>query len=390
MTNEIKFAGVDAGNNSLKLWVAGSEPIAIPSVTSFYLGETTALMDMEDIPLTQLEENIDVTINSKALLFNNKRYIIGEKVLNDNLSAIELEEKSDKSHDELPAIVALAGLAIDAMKHDYDNNSIHITYDLALALPVATITQETANNHAERFIGTHEVTFHHPSGRNVKITIEIQYARTLPEAAAAAWGIVFDENGKVKKHQVEINDTILTTDMTDKTLLHFDIGGGSTEQVVTQGVKFNPRLSDGLDYGVKKTINGVIARWNRQNPLKSIDSIAEFNKIYSTSNHPRHNAIFSETQPSLLQLANKISTSIINKIDSVKDDNKHVFIYGGGAIVLKDTLSKILNNSGRMTNIVFLDNPEFANAYGLMVYACSPRFKMQKDKTLGVVKNGKG
>lgn len=380
-------AGADAGNNGLKLWVKDSDPIFIPTVYSLYMGETTELMDMDDIDVDDLINNIDVTINSKALSFNGQRYIIGEKVLNDNLPGVELEKKSDKSKDEIPVLVTLAGLAVDAMKKEYDKDNIEVSYDLSVALPVATITQENARNNATRFMGTHEVIFHHPSGRDVTVAIKIEYCKCLAEGAAAAWGVVFDENGKLAKRKVEIEDKITTTTFKNQTLLHFDIGAGTTEIVVTKGVQFNPKLSEGLNYGVKENVEEIRKRWNRNNPRKSIDSMAEFNEIYFNPEHPRHNNLVQEAKVGLLQLAQRISSSIINKIDDLKDD-PYVFIYGGGSAILKDSLLKILTDKERMTNVTFLNDPMFVNARGLLVYTCSPRFEQQKQKELGVTTDG--
>lgn len=380
-------AGADAGNNGLKLWVKDSEPLMIPTVYSLYMGETTELMDMDDIEKDELINNIDVTINSKALLFNGKRYVIGEKVLKDNLPPNELEAKSDKSKDEIPVLVTLAGLAVDAMKKKYEKDKVEVTYDLSVALPISTITQENAKKNAERFMGTHEVIFHHPSGRDVTVSIKIEYCKCLPEGAAAAWGVVYDENGKPSKRKVEINDKITTIDFEDKTMLHFDIGAGTTELVVTEGIKFLPKMSEGLNFGVKSQINTIIKVWNRNNPRKSIDSIAEFNEIFFDKEHPRHNDLVTQSNTGLLQLAQQISSAIINKIDDLKDD-PYVFIYGGGAAILKDNLQTILKAKDRMTNVTFLDDPMYINARGLLVYTCSPRFEQQKEKELGAVVNG--
>ncbi|SFD60388.1 plasmid segregation protein ParM [Bacillus sp. UNCCL81] len=380
-------AGADAGNNGLKLWVKDYEPIMMPTVYSLYMGETTELMDMDDIPVDELINNIDVTIHSKALTFNGQRYIIGEKVLNDNLQAVELEKKSDKSKDEIPVIVTLAGLAINAMKKQYGKDTIEATYDLSVALPVSTITQANAKANSDRYMGTHEITFHHPSGRNVKVIIKVEYCKCLPEGAAAAWGVVFNETGKVIERKVEVGDNIIKVDFQNKTLLHFDIGAGTTEIVVTEGVKFNPKLSEGLNYGVKQTILEVIKRWNRKYPRKSIDSMAEFNEIYFDSEHPRHNDLNQESQTGMLQLAQQISSTIINKIDDLKDD-PYVFIYGGGAAILKDYLQKILDTKGRTINVTFLADPLYVNVRGLLVYTCSPRYEQQKEKELGVIANG--
>lgn len=380
-------AGADAGNNGLKLWVKDKEPLSIPTIYSFYLGETTEIMDMDDIPKDQLVNNIDVTINSKALSENGNRYIIGEKVINDNQSPIELEKRSDKSRDEIPVLVTLAGLAVNAMQDQYDQNQIEVTYDLAVALPVQTITKDAAMRNADRYMGTHEVIYHHPSGRDVTVTIKIEYCKCLPEGASAAWGVVYDEKGNLSERKVESGNGITTVNFLNKTLLHFDIGAGTTEIVVTTDVKFNPKLSEGLPYGVKETLLDVIKRWNRKNPLKTIDSIAEFNEIYFDTEHPRHNELIIESTPAIKQLAHRISNSVIDKIDDMKDD-PYVFIYGGGSAVLKDSLQAILKSKDRTTNVIFLKDPMYVNARGLLVYACSPRFEQQKEKTLGVAVNG--
>ncbi|WP_100400466.1 ParM/StbA family protein [Bacillus sp. FJAT-44742] len=384
MTQLLK-AGADAGNNSLKLWVKDKEPINIPTVYSLYMGETTELMDLEDIPKEDLLNNIDVTINSKALSENGLRYAIGNKVIDENLDALELEKKSDKSKDEIPVIVTLAGLAISAMKEkeNEDRNHIDVTYDLSVALPVSTITKESAAHNSARYTGTHEVIYHHPSGRNVKVVLKIQYCKCLPEGASAAWGVVYDENGKLTERKVEADGRVAKVNFADKTLLHFDIGSGTTEIVVTEGVKFNPKLSEGLGYGVKHAISEIIKRWNRKNPRKSIDSIAEFNEIYFDTEHPRHSALREESKTGLMQLSKLISQAIINKIDDMKDD-PYVFIYGGGAAVLKENLQSILRSKDRMVNVTFLKDPLYVNARGLLVYTCSPRFTQQKEKELGV------
>lgn len=384
MANIIK-AGADAGNNGLKLWIKDREPLMIPTAYSLYMGETTELMDLEDVPAEELVNNIDVTINSKALSKNGQRFIIGEKVLNDNRHPIELEKKSDKSKDEIPVLVTLAGLAISAMKEHFEQNHIEVSYDLSVALPVGTITKESALRNANRYIGNHEVIFHHPSERNVTINIKIEYCKCLPEGAAAAWGVVYDEKGKLAERKVETNDgQIKKVNFADKTLLHFDIGSGTTEIVVTEGVKYNPKLSEGLPYGVKETILDIMKRWNRNNPRKTIDSIAEFNEIYLDAEHPRHNALVQESKTGLEQLSYRISQSIIDKIDDMKDD-PYVFIYGGGAAVIKENLQAILDSKERTTNVTFLKDPMYVNARGLLVYTCSPRFTQQKEKDMGVI-----
>lgn len=377
-------AGADAGNNALKLWVKDQKPMMIPSIYSEHLGDAVDALDMMDIPADKLEDHIDITITSKALTFSNIRYIVGKKVSEDNLEPIEMEKKSDKSKDEIPVIVTLAGLAITAMKQNPDMDNIQVSYDLSVALPIAFINKDNATNNEKRFMGNHTVTYHHPSGRNVKVEITIEFCKCLPEGAAAVWGVVFDENGNILERLVEDAEGVRkNVSFMNTTNLSFDIGAGTTEIVVTHGLNFKPALSKGLPYGTKETILKFIETWNKEYPRKGIDSLAEFNEILFDTEHPRHTDVSVKFKAHQRQLAVKLSKEIINKVDDMKDD-PYVFIYGGGATVIKDELQQILKQRGRDRNLIFLNDPMYVNAKGLLVYTCSPRFEEIKKQALGV------
>lgn len=383
--------GIDAGNNGTKLFPEGQEPFMIPAVYSEYLGDVINKLDMEDIKPDMLVNNIDVTIASESILFSNTRFIVGQKVLDDKLETIEMEKKSNKSTDDVPLITALSGLAIDAMKRNPGKEIIKQSYDVGVALPIGSISKDAADHYEKRYMGTHTITFHHPSGNKVKVQITIEFCKCLPEGAAAAWGVVYDEQGKLIERKIEIEvpgdeeqePKIETITYEDKTLLHFDIGAGTSEIVVTNGVAFNPNLSEGRAYGTKQTILEIIKRWNTVYERKTIDSIVEFNEIFFDSEHPRHSTLKDFSVQFIRQLATKFSSDVINKIDEMKDD-PYVFIYGGGATLIKSDLEKILKHKGRLKNVVFLKDPMYVNARGLLVYLSSPRFKQLKEQKLGV------
>ena len=114
--------------------VKGQDPIFIPSIYALYIGEPTGLLDEEDVSLSELENHIDVTISSPSLMLNNVRYIVGEKVIQDQLKGTEVEKKSNKSTDELMVITILSGLAVSAMRQSPTSSHINIRYDLSVAL----------------------------------------------------------------------------------------------------------------------------------------------------------------------------------------------------------------------------------------------------------------
>ncbi len=80
-------------NNGLKLMVKGQDPIFYSSIYSLYIGEPTGLLDEVDVSLSELENHIDVTISSPSLMLNNVRYIVGEKVIQDQLKGTEGREE---------------------------------------------------------------------------------------------------------------------------------------------------------------------------------------------------------------------------------------------------------------------------------------------------------
>ncbi|MED4951776.1 peptide ABC transporter substrate-binding protein, partial [Bacillus cereus] len=48
-----------------------------------------------------------------------------------------------------------------------------------------------------------------------------------------------------------------------------------------------------------------------------------------------------------------------------------------------NSLKMILKQKGRLKNVIFVDNPLFTNARGLLVYTCSPKYREHKQKELG-------
>ncbi|MEX3625050.1 ParM/StbA family protein [Viridibacillus arvi] len=376
-----KKAGIDGGNSSGKMRI-GEHEFNIPSVYAEQINGAVSNFEMADIAKDELIKNLDFTfVSTKALKATNKRYIIGEKVLKDRSSTpVEMELNSNKAEDELPVIVSLAGLALEAMLSNEGKDKITASYDLSVALPYQTMKKGYGDTHSDRFIGTHELIFHHPSGRNVNIAINIEYAKSMTEGAAGAWGVVYDDKGKLKKRDLVINGETVPVTFENRTILHTDIGAGSTELVVTNGVKYDPVLSQGLNYGVKKTIEDVIVLWNDTHD-RPIDSVAEFNDIYINAHHDIHTELRSVSRPYLEALAKSLAIKIKNMRDKLKD-NPLTFIYGGGAIILKEYLTDALKERNSLKNVFFLEEPVFVNAKGLYVFTTSPIFDQLKKTTI--------
>src|SRR4051794_1619240 len=101
----IKIAGIDVGNDSVKLVIDGaSEPIVVPSILS--PGYERHIFQDEDSPLKAL----DVRVYSPKLKKNNQRYFVGLLAMEDQ-DISELEETDNKATSDQALIVALTALA---------------------------------------------------------------------------------------------------------------------------------------------------------------------------------------------------------------------------------------------------------------------------------------
>ena len=81
-------AGADAGKQRFEVNGERARPYFYSGIYSLYIGEPTGLLDEVDVSLSELENHIDVTISSPSLMLNNVRYIVGEKVIQDQLKVL--------------------------------------------------------------------------------------------------------------------------------------------------------------------------------------------------------------------------------------------------------------------------------------------------------------
>lgn len=388
MAKAIPF-GLDGGNGSLKGWSSAMlEGILIPSV--FYkLGidnDVEDNLDHTDYTPENIVDNLDITyVSTKALDETNQRYYIGNRVAKEFKDGSETTTESIKYIDKTPILVGLAALAVDAIKRNPEKTKIKINYDLGLALPVLDISTG-AKIQEERFMGTHELIVHQPSGNNIQLTITVEFASCIPEGAAAAWGVVYDEKGRANKRKYLENDVVKIGDFRDLPMTHADIGGGSTELVYTEGIQYYHKQSDGLPFGTKQIIVEINKDWNKTRRQGRLKTVNDFTKVYFDNTDPRHAELNLFAKSRLDRQGDKIGREIVNFYNGFSSASTALplIIYGGGAILFKDSISKVLEQNGLLDKVVFLEDALFTNAKGLLVYCSSPVFAKKKEAALGV------
>ncbi|MEK5187135.1 hypothetical protein [Solibacillus sp. FSL W7-1324] len=388
--------GVDAGNGEAKFWFEGAHAgIAIPTaeIEIFRNNDKFAMLANNDVTYENIHERLDVTfVSSKALEETNRRYKIGGHTLSENgVKPDETEFESKKYASEIIARSVLAGILVDALKQkhqevgSWDFKSVKASYDIALALPLMEINPNSFSSHALRFIGTHEMIFHFPNGQKIEVTIEIEFASTFPEGAIAVYPIMYNLDGTYKQYTIEVNGQTITTDLSQYKILLTDIGAGTLDLAVMNGVNYDYNNSKSLDLGTKEDVFSIIEQWNEHDPLNKIDSLTQFTKIYSSKDDFRTEALVNFASPRLSANSKKIGTEVKNIFKDLGSKSVNVFC-GGGSILYRSHLTKIMNSDSKYQGrTIFSEHDKFTNSLGLLMMMLHEAFDQMKDQYISEV-----
>lgn len=362
-----KRFGGDAGNSAYKLRVEGlDEKIYIPSIYSEAIVGEGGDDRNEDEASGDILDQLDCTITS-PYLNEKKRYIIGNKVVNDNLLASYMPIGAKKSREEFPFILTLVALAAAAVKMNPGKKKITEEFKGGIALPVKQIDKDEVVIAESRLIGMHTVVVHLP-GQDVQVTLNISFVKCGTEAAIAAYGIIYDADGKVK------NEEYLNA-----MHMFFDPGDGTTEIAVTQGTTYKKALSGGVQVGVAKSLDQIMETFNSNYDSYQLQSRTHAVKILLDKNHPKHINVKEISVQPLKVLSGNLATNFTNQL-RIAQDTQYIHGLGGGSLILREYIHPIMK--ARNYDINFLPDPVFTNANSLLIYAMSPRFQAFEEKFL--------
>lgn len=354
----MKLAGLDVGNDSVKVVVDGAtEPVIIPNVV--VPGYERMVLQEEDAPLKAL----DVVVTSPALQKNNQRYFVGMLAV-ENEDNIELEETDNKALSDQSLVVAITALAVTGvMGVSYGGvQSItgvnEVEYVIGTGLPVR-LYPRFHRQFEERLVGEHEVTFLTTPGlRDRKVRVIIRRAVVSIEGAAAILNLATHDNLQVKDEELYYG-----------TIGVCEIGALTTDLPVVKRMAIDNQFSHGEQVGMAGYLDSIIrdvedmygytfpSRAKLVNKIKSgdftIQRIGEGTAdIKSIVDH-----YFS-------RVAVRI-TDIIRKRWRKYPDIQCFYVVGGGAAALQPYL---LEAAGSM-RLRFTEDSELQNVYGYLKLA---------------------
>jgi len=241
-----RLAGIDVGNDSVKVMLDGSaEPVIIPNIVS--PGYERHVLQEEDSPLKAL----DVMVYSPKLKKNNQRHFVGLLATDDQDNA-ELEESDNKATNDQSLIVALTALAYAAVANGSygaagGGQPDEAEFVIGTGLPVRTY----AGYHRtfeERLVGEHEVTFLSTpklAGRRVRIVI--RRAIVSVEGAAALFHLATYDNLQVRNEELYFGCIGVC-----------EVGAQTTDLPVIKRMSIDNQFSTGEQFGLGTYLDGII------------------------------------------------------------------------------------------------------------------------------------
>ncbi|MFC5471435.1 hypothetical protein ACFPPD_22350 [Cohnella suwonensis] len=357
----LKLAGIDIGNDSVKLVVnGGSEPVIVPNIVS--PGYERHILQEEDSPLKAL----DVMVYSPKLKKKNQRYFVGLLASEDQDNA-ELEETDNKATSDQSLVVALTALAyasVTSVAYSLQPGQTidQVEYVIGTGLPVRTYAR-FHQQFEERLVGEHEVTFlSTPKLRGRTVRINIRRAVVSIEGAAALFHMATHENLQVR----------------DEELYHgvigiCEMGALTTDFPVVKRMSIDNQFSTGEQLGLASYLDYIIRDVEDQFGYRFPSRTKLIQRIRRNEFHIQR---VGEGQADIRQIVDNYFGRAAQKIvDLIRKrwkkypDIQCFYVLGGGAAALKPYILDAADNM----RLRFVDDSELQNVYGYL--------KLAKNKT---------
>jgi plasmid segregation protein ParM len=354
----IKLAGIDIGNDSIKLVIdGGQEPIVIPNIVA--PGYERSILQEEDSPLKAL----DVMIHSPRLAKSNERYFIGQLAM-ENDDNVELEETDNKALSDQSLIVALTSLAYAGISgqsnpgSSFNSTFDEVEYVIGTGLPVRTYAKFN-KAFEERLVGEHEVTFlTTPQLRNRKVRVIIRKAVISIEGAAALFHMATHDNLQVKDEELYYGCIGIC-----------EMGALTTDFPVLKRMSIDNQFSTGEQMGLAMYLDYIIHDvedlYGYRFPSRTKLAQRVKKNDYNIQRIGEGQANIKPIVDSYFNRAAQRIVDLIIKRWKKYPDIECFYVIGGGATALKPYILDIAKNM----KLRFSSDSDLQNVYGYLKLA---------------------
>lgn len=354
-----KIAGIDVGNDSIKLAIDGSrDPIIVPNIIA--PGYERLILQEEDSPLKAL----DVMVHSPSLAKDNQRFFVGSLAM-EHEDNMELEETDNKAISDQSLVVTLTTLAYAGLMNQFQgssefNNPNEVEYVIGTGLPVRTYAR-FHKQFEDRLVGEHEVTFFStPRLKNRRVRVIIKKAIVSIEGAAAMYNLATHDSLQVKDDEIYYGCIGVC-----------EIGALTTDFPVIKRMNVDNHFSTGEQIGMANYLDLIIRDvedaygYTFPSRIKLVQRIKSRNYIIQRIGEGQ-----SDIKPIVDRYFNRAAQRIVDLIKKrwkKYPDIQCFYVLGGGATALKP----YLQDAAGSIRIRFVEDSELQNVFGYLKIAKS-------------------
>lgn len=351
--------------------------------------------DNISLVVKDLHKNLLVRIDSPAV--PEGMYEIGYLASESSDVSVRDIQYEDKYKSDLPVIVTLGMIAQRAVEKAFkkmgdaiNGERIQVNVDMVTGIPVKEWNSETAKFFSARFEeGKHVVKVYLGHKAYAEVEIKFEYTKTLPEAAPVIFSLLEDLNGKPRSGEIFeefLNEYADEYDakqfngleLQNQRLLHLDIGSATSDCPVTNGYNPDNRFVDGIKLGLGVAIDNILEKFKKETRMETASRTTISEVLEADESHPyyKYNK-YAKKEVKAEIIRSGINKRIYQKVDSMMDDMKNaldmVVVYGGGSILMKESLYPYLKAICDARKVKLLYIPEkYANTLyveGLQLWA---------------------
>ena len=260
------------------------------------------------------------------------------------------------------------------------------------SLPINQYNSTIAEVFAKKFTDEIHILNVEIPRKSVKVEIEFEFVKILQEGVSTTFALetledkVFNEFNNKYDEKVEVYNIKLSKDYfksAERRILHIAIGEGTTEYPLTTGKKFDPNFIYGSNNGVGHGIDDSLDEFKEEIGVSTY-SRQKFSEIIREESHKYHLLAKEILDFHLEKQSAEILKNTKREIERANNEVDMILVYGGGSILMRNTLEKKLEDicNRAKINLLYLDKP-FAitiECKGLYAFTNSKIFEVIKKR----------
>lgn len=349
MSKTIKIAGVDMGNESLKIKFGPNEEFKLKNaVKSVY--EAHERKDLGfDNSNREIMDDLDVLIKSENV---NGRFFVGPLAIKQGED--EVAPGTTKLQNDKLIVPLLTMLALNVT----DERKV-ASFAVGCGLPIREFKDKDA--FSKKILGTYQIQFMSGAMKGRELTITLSDAWVIPEGVGVIMNQALNDAATAYRNK----------DLLTRPCAVADIGAFTIDIAVLVGGKPDSDASQGIEEGIANYLDNVVEHINGTYNIKMsraqlVDRLEHKDFVISIMGKKHDIKRLIDQQFSIL--AGKV-VSHIRSIWQRHYDIEVFYIAGGGAKALEQYLKAEM--AKQEVNLTFLENedPQMQNASGNWKYA---------------------